>query len=155
MVAAHGSTAAPMDRVAPILGGFAAGAIGVAVGHQGAWFLLNQLGAAHYEIFSTRPVPPFGVPQIVSQMFRGGVWGIVLAWALKRRGAMSYWLFAGLFGLIAPTLVGWLVVPLIKSTPLFGGPPWHIQAVRPLPNVAFTLLAALILKLQPDRFAGR
>jgi len=151
----HGSTAAPSDRLSIIAGGFIAGAIGVAVGHQATWFLLNLLGAAHYVIFSMKPVPPFGVPQIASHMFWGGMWGIVLAWALARRGAMNYWLFAGLFGLVAPTLVGWIVVPLIKSTPLFGGPPWHVQMVRPLPNIAFTLLAALILRLLPARFVWR
>ena len=143
------------DCVATVVGGFIAGAIGVAVGHQATWFLLNLLGAAHYVIFSMRPVPPFSVPQIGSHMFWGGTWGIVLAWALTRRGSMNYWLFAGLFGLIAPTLVGWIVVPLIKGTPLFGGPPWHIQAVRPLPNIAFTLLAALVLRLLQSGFVWR
>jgi len=151
MAVAHQSTAASGNAMAAMLGGFVAGAIGVGIGHQAAWFLLDLVGAAHYGVFSVRPVPPFGVPQILSHLFWGGMWGIVLAWGLTRRGAINYWLFAGLFGLIAPTLVGWTVVPLIKSTPLFGGPPWHVQAVRPLPNVAFALLAALIIRLLPAR----
>ena len=50
------------------------------------------------------------------------------------------------------TLVGWFVVPLIKGTPLIGGPPWIIQVVRPIPNIAFGLGAAVILRLLPTSF---
>ena len=53
------------------------------------------------------------------------------------------------FGLIAPPLVGWFVVPLIKGTPLMGGPPWIIQVVQPIPNIAFGFGAALVLRLLP------
>ena len=57
-------------------------------------------------------------------------------------GCANYWVFAMAFGLIAPTLVGWFVVPLIKGTPPMGGPPWIIQVVRPIPNIAFGFGAA-------------
>jgi hypothetical protein len=51
--------------------------------------------------------------------------------------------------LIAPTLVGWFVVPLIKGTQLMGGPPWIIQVVRPIPNIALGFGVALVLRLLP------
>ena len=34
--------------------------------------------------YSMRPIPPFGVPQILSQAFWGGIWGIVFALAVPR-----------------------------------------------------------------------
>jgi hypothetical protein len=131
--------------------GFVAGVIGVAIGHQFGWLLLHEIGLAPNLFYQVKPVPPWGVPQIVSQCFWGGLWGIVLASALSYRGRIDYWAFAALFGLIAPTLVGWFVVPLIKGTPLMGGPPWLLQAVRPLPNVALALVAAAMLRLPPLR----
>src|SRR5215472_9070721 len=72
--------------------------------------------------YKTQPIPPFGVPQIVSQCFWGGLWGIVLAWTLAHWRNVNYWLLAFAFGLVIPTLVGWFVVPLIKGTPIIGGP---------------------------------
>ena len=55
------------------------------------------------------------MPQVLPQAFWGGLWGIVLALALPFRGRVNYWVFAMAFGLIAPPLVGWFVVPLIKA----------------------------------------
>ncbi|HUA52036.1 MAG TPA: hypothetical protein VMB81_07720 [Candidatus Sulfotelmatobacter sp.] len=135
----------------PVIAGFVAGAIGVAIGHQFGWLVLHELGLAPFGFYQMKAIPPWGVPQIVSQCFWGGIWGIVLAYALPYRGRINYWVFAALFGLVAPSLVGWLVVPLIKGTPLMGGPPWLLQAVRPLPNAAFTVVAAMILLIPPLR----
>jgi hypothetical protein len=93
------------------------------------------------------------LPQIIFQCFWGGLWGIVLAWTLVRWRNVNYWLLAFAFGLIVPTLVGWFVVPLIKSTPIMGGPPWMIQVVRPLPNATWGVGTAWLLTYLPAHLA--
>jgi hypothetical protein len=98
--------------------GFVAGAIGVLLFHQGvilALYLLNLVPSSPYSI---RATAPFGVPQVLSSAFWGGLWGIALVWCMTvLRGADRLWI-ALLFGGILPTLVGILVV-----TPLKGGDP--------------------------------
>jgi hypothetical protein len=141
--------------VLPIVSAFAAGAIGILIFHQGSGWLLNMIGI-YPEQYRTRALPPFGVPQIFSQCFWGGLWGIVLSWTLAHwRSNVNYWLLAFAFGLIAPTLVGWFVVPLLKGTPIMGGPPWLIQAVRPFPNAIWGIGTAWLLTLLPANFVWR
>jgi hypothetical protein len=137
--------------LAPVAGAFVAGFVGIAVFHQGSGWLFNKLGIYPAQ-YRTQPIPPFGVPQILSQCFWGGLWGIVLAWTLMHWRNVNYWLLTFLFGLIVPTLVGWFVVPPLKGTPLMGGPPWMIQAVRPLPNAIWGLGTAWLLKSLPNNF---
>jgi hypothetical protein len=129
------SGASETAGLAPVVGAFVAGAIGVLAFHQLTWWLLYIVGIVPDFSYRLKPTAPLGVPQVLSQAFSGGLWGIVLAVVLLRRGRANYWVFAMAFGLIAPTLVGWLVVPLIKGAPLMGGPPWIIQVVRPMPNL--------------------
>jgi hypothetical protein len=62
---------------------------------------------------------------------------------------VNYWVFAMAFGLIAPTLVDWFVVPLIQRRATDGQPPWIIQVVRPMLNIACGFGAALVLRLLP------
>ena len=101
-----------------VIVGFVAGAIGVLVFHQGiilAMYLLDLLPSPPYSMKTTEP---FGVPQLLSSMFWGGLWGIVLVWFMTTlRGANRLWV-ALLFGGVLPTLVAILVV-----TPLKGGDP--------------------------------
>src|SRR3546814_2115930 len=68
------------------------------------------------------PTRPFGVPQVVSLAFWGGVWGFVFSWVEPKfpRGA-GYWIAALLFGAIFPTLVAWFVVAPIKGQPVADG----------------------------------
>ena len=136
-------------RLAPVVDAFVAGAIGVLAFHQLTWWLLYVIGIIPDFSYKLKATAPLDVPQVLSQAFWGGLWGIVLALVLPRRGRVNYWVFAMAFGLIAPTLVGWFVVPLIKGTRLMGGPPWIIQVVRPIPNIAFGFGAALVLRLLP------
>ncbi len=109
---------------------FLAGALAVAVFHQGLLFLLHHNFAplqaigvpaafrpngAGYSLAATRPL---GVPQVVSLMFWGGVWGIVLAWVTRRAPD----LLAGfLFGAIVTTLAGLTLVAHLRGVPMWGG----------------------------------
>src|SRR3954463_3406600 len=102
--------------------GFVAGALAVITFHQGAVAVLTSLGALSSDIYSLRPVPPFGVPQIVSQAFWGGVWGIVFAETvpLFRRDA-GYWVAALVLGALILPLAGWFIVAPLKGQPIAAG----------------------------------
>src|SRR4029453_10180983 len=100
---------------------FVAGAIAALVFQMGMATILNLLG------MPTSPFPmgatkPFGVPQMWSLVFWGGIWGIVFGAAEKffPHGAI-YWLPAILFGAIFPTLVLWFVVFPIKGIAVAAG----------------------------------
>ena len=84
--------------------------------------LLRAVGVTVAMPYVTRPVPPLGVPQIVSQAFWGGVWGIVFALVAPRfpRGT-GYWTSAVLFGALALSLIAWFIVAPLKGLPVAGG----------------------------------
>ncbi|HYI82482.1 MAG TPA: hypothetical protein VEX11_04630, partial [Acetobacteraceae bacterium] len=65
-------------------------------------------------------VPPFGVPQVISSAFWGGVWGVILA-VLLRRLRLPDLLFGFLFGALVLALVGFTLVATLKGLPTFGG----------------------------------
>jgi hypothetical protein len=107
-----------------ILAGFVAGVLGVVVAHQAAVALIGAAFSLRVRAWSMAPVAPFGVPQVVSWSFWGGLWGIALAWTLARMDARSTWrcLAIGIaFGALLPSLAGWLVVAPIKEMPMFAG----------------------------------
>lgn len=101
-----------------IIGGFVAGAASVLVFHQGLVFLAHQAGLGTPPAYSWSATEPFGVPQVLSYAFWGGLWGIVWAWLaakLKGGGGLG---FAFLFGAILPPLVvAAIVVPLKGGDP--------------------------------------
>jgi hypothetical protein len=113
-----------------ILLGFAAGFLAVLVFHQGAAVLLHLLtvkaglgagliGRVPFP-YSTAPVPPFGVPQVISWAFWGGVWGAALA-LLLRIPRLPDLLFGFLFGALVLTVVGFTLVAALKGLPSFAG----------------------------------
>lgn len=105
-----------------VLVGFIAGALSVLIFHQLGFWLANELGYTRASLYNMRPVPPWGVPTIVSSAFWGGLWGIAAAFLVPRLpgvfgGALGWVLFAG----IIVTLVNWFVVLPIKGSPMGGG----------------------------------
>ena len=126
--------------------GFVAGFLAVLLFHQPALAILTELGVAKASVYSARPTAPFGVPQVVSIAFWGGVWGIAFAAIEHRfRHGVLYWVFALGFGAIFPTLVAWFVVAPLKGLPVAGG--W--QSARMITglmiNGAWGLGTALLL----------
>jgi hypothetical protein len=98
--------------------GFVAGAIGVLVFHQGLILAMYLLGLLPFPPYSMNATEPFGVPQVLSSAFWGGLWGIALVCCMAVwRAADRLWV-AVLFGGVLATLVGIFVV-----TPLKGGDP--------------------------------
>ena len=98
---------------------FVAGAVAVPLFHQLALLILSALGVVDRQPYSMEGTAPFGVPQVISLSFWGGVWGIVLGLLLPdlMRG-VRYWLLAFIFGAVAPTLVALLVVAPLKGQPV-------------------------------------
>ena len=68
------------------------------------------------------PTRPFGIPEVFSAAFWGGVWGIVLWIAIRPlERSTAYWLLAIVLGAIALTLVAVFVVFPLKGEPVAGG----------------------------------
>jgi hypothetical protein len=128
--------------------GFIAGFIAVLVFHQPALAFLNHIGFTHAGTYSFEATAPFGVPQVISLAFWGGVWGIAFAAAERRfpRGD-RYWLYGFAFGAILPTAVAWFVVAPMKGLPLAGGWEAHRMITGFLINGAWGIGTALLLAL--------
>src|SRR4026209_421075 len=85
---------------------FAAGFISVLVFHQGVWALYGAAGKAPSLAWNMAPVPPLGVPTVLSSSFWGGLWGIVAP--VPPRGvppvlSSSFW--GGLWGIVLARLL--------------------------------------------------
>jgi hypothetical protein len=117
-----------------IVAGFIAGALSVLVFHQLGFYFAAELGFGRPNLYNMRPVPPWGVPTIVSQAFWGGLWGSVGAFIVTRLpgilgGALGWILFA----ITLVLAVNWFVVPPIKGGPIGGG--WRLPGVAVVPIV--------------------
>jgi hypothetical protein len=134
--------------VQKIVIGFIAGFLSVLVFHQPVLYFLTSIGFAEAATYSTQATAPFGVPQVLSLSFWGGLWGIVLALVGARipRGTI-YWIYAFLFGAVFPTLVAWFVVAPLKGQPMAGG--WQADRMMTglIINGAWGLGTALFIAL--------
>jgi hypothetical protein len=130
--------------------GFIAGFLGVLIFHQLMLGLLHLIGLTASQPYALRPIPPLGIPAVLSAAFWGGVWGIVFAMVHQRfpRGS-AYWVAAFLFGAVFPTLVGWFIVQPIKGMPAGNG--WQPAGMLTgfLVNGAWGLGTAFILSRLP------
>jgi len=130
-----------------LLFGFIAGFIATLVFHQLTLALLHRMGLSPYAPYAMRPVPPFGVPAVISLAFWGGVWGAIMIPVIERWRGGAFYVAAIVFGAILPTLVAWFVAAPLKGQPMAGG--WKLQAmmIGPIVNAAWGLGTALIYRL--------
>jgi hypothetical protein len=105
--------------------GFISGAVSVLAFHQGAAALLHALALTPRVPYSMEATAPFGIPQMWSLAFWGGVWGVLLA--------------ATLFGAVLPTLVAWFVVAPLKGQPVAAGFVPMAMIIGPIVNAAWGL----------------
>lgn len=95
---------------------FVAGFLAVLCFHQPVVGLLHAHAGLPFTPFSTRVVPPLGVPAWFSASFWGGLWGIVMLWLFQRAHITRGAFLAGLvFGGAVLTLVALFVVTPIKG----------------------------------------
>ncbi|HEY9635097.1 MAG TPA: hypothetical protein V6D14_16970 [Coleofasciculaceae cyanobacterium] len=135
---------------------FLAGFVAVLVFHQGMLALLHGVNFTPRAPYATTPTQPFGIPQIWSSAFWGGVWGMVFAAIAPRfRQDKSYWIAALLFGALAPTLVAWFIVAPLKNQPIAGGFQPTGMLLGLLVNGAWGVGTAVLLRLLLTRGALR
>jgi hypothetical protein len=106
-----------------LLLGFIAGAIAVVTAHEIIDFLLLKAGLFPRVPWSMQPAAVTGVPQIVSDMFWGGLWGVLFAMVQDRVPGGNLPVKGLIFGIVGPALIGvFILVPLITGRfPLFFG----------------------------------
>lgn len=129
--------------------GFGAAFFATLTFHQIGLGALHLLGLTQAVPWPVKPVPPFGVPAVISLAFWGGLWGVVLVlvepWLGRSPG--GYWVGAVLFGAIFPTLVAWFVVFPLKGLPAAGGFHFPGILVGPIVNGLWGLGTAIFLDL--------
>ena len=132
-----------------IIVGFIAGFLAVLIFHQGLLALLHATGLSPRAAYAMAPTQPWGIPQVISASFWGGLWGILLVYALPAPQARTrYWMTALLFCALALSLVAWFVVAPIKDLPISR----DIIIGARLLNGAWGLGAALLMRLgKPNR----
>jgi hypothetical protein len=133
--------------------GCVAGAISVLVFQQGMWSLMHATGVMVLAPFPTRPVPPFGCPQIADLCFWGAVYGALFG-VWQPRLAAPRWLCGLGLGLMT-ALIGWFVVLPLKGLPAANG--WVPAAMLRflVLNLSWGVGVALILPLLKPRMAVR
>lgn len=105
-----------------LLAGFIAAAIAVVIFHQGMFLILSLVGLLQAKPWSFAPIPPWGVPTLINQMFWGGLWGMLFSLIWPYIPGRQFWLKGLIFGILGPNLLGnWLIVALVKGRPLFSG----------------------------------
>ena len=126
---------------------FIAGFLSTLIFHQGVIALFHVLGAYPHAPFSMAGTHPFGVPQVISLAFFGGLWGVVLWPLIRKAGGAQLWARALVLGAIAPTVVAFCIVFPMKGMAFAAGwdPKMWIGGL--IVNGAWGLGLALIMRL--------
>lgn len=104
-----------------LLIGFGAGALSHVVFQGGLGAVLYAAQLMPKLIWSLEPVPPFGVPTTLNNMFWDGLWGVIYALVEPRLTArLGRWRGGLAFG-VAPLVVYWFVVLPLKGAGVAGG----------------------------------
>ena len=152
------------SAVTKTIAGFIAGFLAVVIFHQAMYFLIQTLGlplqGKPWNFDADKAA--YGMPRVVNQAFWGGLWGIAYAFMVDYIPGGMGWLKGFIFGMIFPMLIGsWLVVAMIKGTPLFSGAMakggFDIMALRNgflLNGVAFGIGLGLIYPLLAGMLPG-
>ena len=94
---------------------FIAGFLATLVFHQGLFMLFYLGGAVPMAPFNLTPVPPLGVPSVLSLAFFGGLWGMLLWLIVGRTTGAIHW-----FGHIGLGAIGATAVAMLLVFPLKG-----------------------------------
>jgi hypothetical protein len=127
--------------------GFISGVVSVLLFHQGAAALLHTLELTPRAPYSMDGTAPFGIPQLWSLAFWGGVWGALLAATLARLRGGAVIVGAAIFGAVLPTLVAWFVVSPLKGQPIAAGFVPMAMLIGPIVNAAWGLGTGIGLAL--------
>ena len=138
----------PMVRV---FFGFFAGFLATLTFHQLALEVLHVLHIFPVPAYNMTPVPPLGVPSVISLAFWGGVWGIPFALILPppAQSGVFVWLAFIVLGAIFPTAAFWWLVLPLKGHPAGYGFHYPGVIIGPIVNAAWGLGTAVFLCLMP------
>jgi hypothetical protein len=127
--------------------GFAAGFLSTLIFHQSVWYVLNVVGLIPWErpAWPLDPIPPLGVPSLISKAFWGGLWGAALAPLLVRLRGSSYWVGWIAVGAVALPLVAFFVVAPLKGQPIPELGPRYLASL--IVNAAWGFGTGLLLKV--------
>lgn len=107
-----------MFKPKTLLLAFVAGFLAILFFHQGGLWLLHLAGKVAAAPWNMTPVPPLGMPSVLSLALWGGLWGIVL-WSLVRKAkAARFWMLPIILGALLPSLATLFVEFPIKGIPL-------------------------------------
>lgn len=111
---------AAMQLVKLSILGVIAGFFAVLIFHPSLWYLLILVGLIPLDrpAWPLDPIPPYGVPSVISKAFWGGAWGALLAPLLQGLTGRAYWAGWIIIGAVALSLVAFFVVPAIKGEPI-------------------------------------
>lgn len=98
-----------------IIKSFFAGFISTLIFHQGVFGIFYLLGIIPRAPFNFSPVPPFGVPSVISLAFFGGLWGIFIWKLVEKDSGLKHWLKSIIFGAVGPTVIAFSVVFPLKG----------------------------------------
>lgn len=101
--------------------GFIAAAIAVLTVHEGVIYALTQSGWIRGAAWGMQPIPPWGVPRLINNVFWGGLWGMLFALIYDRVPGTAPWLKGLIYGLLIVVVSNWFLLPLIKGQ-VFGQP---------------------------------
>jgi len=107
-----------MSAVLPWIKVFLMGYVATLMAHQGLLALLHHLAMVPVPAFNLSPVPPLGVPAVVSLAFFGGLWALPLWVLLRHQSTPRRMIGALLFGAVLPTAVAMLLVFPLKGLPV-------------------------------------
>ncbi len=135
-----------MTERATVTARFAAGAVGVLTAHQAAVWALHRAGVVPWPAYSVVPTRPFGVPQVLSAAFWGGVWWVALGPVVERAESRAgYAARAAVFGAVLPTAVGAVLVAAGRGAPRGDARPATLLAAGLAVNAAWGLAAAAVV----------
>jgi uncharacterized membrane protein len=130
-----------------LLLGFIAGFISTLTFHQLTLWLLHAMAIVPRAPYAMNPVPPFGVPAVISLAFWGGVWGALMIPVIDKQRGARYWIAAIVFGAVLPTLVAWFLVAPLKHQPMASGWKPKTMMIGPIVNAAWGFGTALLYRL--------
>lgn len=100
---------------------FIAGFISTLIAHQGLFQLLYLTGRIDRAAWNLTPVPPLGIPSVISLAFWGGVWGMALWLIIRRHSKIKRYLWGAVWGALLPSAVALFIVFPLKGMPMAGG----------------------------------
>ncbi len=130
---------------------FIAGFLSTLIFHQGVLGLFYLLGMVPRAPFAMAPVPPFGIPSVISLAFWGGLWGLLLWRLIANARRSAYWWRALLIGAIGPSAVALLLVFPLKGMPIAGGGDVKLIVGALILNGAWGLGVALLMRMLRPR----